>query len=404
MYTNEIDTIKHQLINEYAGYQDKKSLIDNFPKYTRYKNSNEFYFHMTKYLNKFQDPHLKIHNTKSLHPNIRVQLFENHLYIIDSKNQNLPTGTLIKMLGKSTVEEVLNKDKDLLKSSNPERMDWTDVLKKYEYVTTGNQIISILQKDNPNFFDQSYQIEERKTYLYIRFSDFLDHTKISRLIKQNKNLILNANQIIIDVRGNRGGSDLAFFELLPLLINNDITIKNEFPYYHRFTKAYCDERLEVLSEIINQISDSKEIDEYKTFSKLFKDNYDKGLVNINYEQETKVIKGINNALPNVKVLCDFECGSSGESFVEIVQRFTNIEVIGRPTRGMNDYSNVMIINLNDNFILSVPHSKDGRIDTGKSMAKNGISVNYYVPWTPKELNEDVILNIAINQLSNINQN
>lgn len=38
------------------------------------------------------------------------------------------------------------------------------------------------------------------------------------------------------------------------------------------------------------------------------------------------------------------------------------------------------------------------------MAKNGISVNYYVPWTPKELNEDVILNIAINQLSNINQN
>ncbi|MBN4914147.1 hypothetical protein IDG46_30620, partial [Staphylococcus sp. EG-SA-13] len=42
-----------------------------------------------------------------------------------------------------------------------------------------------------------------------------DHLKISNLIDKHKNLLLNAKQIIIDVRGNRGGSDLAYLKLLP---------------------------------------------------------------------------------------------------------------------------------------------------------------------------------------------
>ncbi|WP_239745494.1 S41 family peptidase [Mammaliicoccus sp. F-M27] len=398
MYKKELSLIKHQLINEYAGYEDKKTLIDYFPEHESFKNSNEFYFYMTAYLNKFQDPHLKLHEINGLYPNIRVQYFNDKLYVIDSVNHSLPVGTIIEQLDEHTIDQVLSEDYDLLKSSNPERMEWADVLKKYNNVVVQSNKISILQKDRPNFFEESYQIKDRKNYLYIQFSDFLDHNKISHLIKQHEKNILNANQIIIDVRGNRGGSDLAFLELLPYLTNNVVTIKNEYPYYHRFTKDYCDERLKTLSEIINQIADSQEIQKYKEFSTLFEDNYNKGLVNINKNTQPDTIKGIHNSLPDVKVLCDFECCSSGDSFVETINQFDNIEIIGRPTKGMNDYSNIMVININDQYILSVPHSKDGRVDVGKSMAKTGITVDYYVPWTPKELDEDVILNVALTRI------
>ncbi|MEX6013659.1 S41 family peptidase [Mammaliicoccus sciuri] len=46
-----------------------------------------------------------------------------------------------------------------------------------------------------------------------------------------KTLLLNAKQIIIDVRGNRGGSDLAYLKLLPYLTSESITITDDTPYY-----------------------------------------------------------------------------------------------------------------------------------------------------------------------------
>lgn len=84
---------------------------------------------MTKYLNKFHDPHLKLVDFNGLYPNIRVQLYNDQLYVIDSRNPQIPTGTVIHNLGSYSIDYILENDHDLLKSSNPERMEWSDVLK-----------------------------------------------------------------------------------------------------------------------------------------------------------------------------------------------------------------------------------------------------------------------------------
>lgn len=399
MTLKEFNIIENQLINEYAGYFDKKELITQFPPKISNISEEEFYFYMTKYLNKFHDPHLKLIELNGLYPNIRVQLHNDQLYVIDSRNPQIPTGSVIHNLGSYSINYILENDHDLLKSSNSERMEWSDVLKKYKYIVSDSKEISILQKDKPDFFEQSYIIENKHTYIYLKFTDFIDHLKISNLIDKHKNLLLNAKQIIIDVRGNRGGSDLAYLKLLPYLTSESITITDDTPYYHRFTKAYCDERIHAISELIKQMPDSDDLDEYKSILNLYKDNYDKGLVNINNNPEPDTIKGIQEKCPDVKVLSDFECGSSGDNFVKFAHEFKNIEIIGRPTKGMNDYSNVMFVDINGKYKLSVPHSKDGNVDLGKSMGKTGIPVDYYIPWTPEELEKDIILETAINRFT-----
>ncbi|MCD8789132.1 hypothetical protein K1Y15_08045 [Mammaliicoccus sciuri] len=401
MTLKEFNIIENQLINEYAGYFDKKELITQFPSKLSNINEEEFYFYMTKYLNKFHDPHLKLVDFNGLYPNIRVQLYNDQLYVIDSRNPQIPTGTVIYNLGSYSIDYILENDHDLLKSSNPERMEWSDVLKKYKYIVSDSKEISILQKDKPDFFEQSYIIENKSTYIYIKFTDFIDHLKISNLIDKHKNLLLNAKQIIIDVRGNRGGSDLAYLKLLPYLTSESITITDDTPYYHRFTKSYCDERIHTISELIKQMPDSDDLDEYKSILNLYKDNYDKGFVNINNNPESDTIKGIQEKCPDVKVLADFECGSSGDNFVKFAHEFKNIEIIGRPTKGMNDYSNIMFIDINGKYKLSVPHSKDGNVDLGKSMGKTGIPVDHYISWTPEELEKDIILEIAINRFTSL---
>src|SRR5699024_12377846 len=65
----------------------RSSDLQNFPIFSSFKDNEDFYFSMTSYLNEFYDPHLKIIDKKGPYPNIRVQLYEDKLYVIESKNK-----------------------------------------------------------------------------------------------------------------------------------------------------------------------------------------------------------------------------------------------------------------------------------------------------------------------------
>lgn len=153
MYNQEMTTIKNQLLNEYAGYLDKTKLIQNFPIFSSFKDNEDFYFSMTSYLNEFYDPHLKIIDKKGPYPNIRVQLYEDKLYVIESKNSDLKKGAIIERIGDLSIKEILFSNSDLLKSDNPERMEWTDVLKKYKYIKHNSKEINILSEERINFLN-----------------------------------------------------------------------------------------------------------------------------------------------------------------------------------------------------------------------------------------------------------
>ena len=67
---------------------------------------------------------------------------------------------------------------------------------------------------------------------------------------------------------------------------------------------------------------------------------------------------------------------------------SKVEVVGRPTCGILDYSNCNMVQLGD-FSFVYPTSRDTRIDRGLGMSQKGVPVDHYIPWTPDSIGKDL---------------
>lgn len=102
-----------------------------------------------------------------------------------------------------------------------------------------------------------------------------------------------------------------------------------------------------------------------------------------------------NTPRKIVILSDVFCASSGESFVETAKKSAKVTVIGRPTAGLNDYANLVVIKWQDMFELWYPTSRLSKIDQGNGMTGVGIEPDLYIPWTPEHIFEDVDLKKAL---------
>ncbi|MFP3471091.1 S41 family peptidase, partial [Micrococcus sp. SIMBA_144] len=82
----------------------------------------------------------------------------------------------------------------------------------------GEQASLALRSYEPIPYKAEYSIQElQKDILYMKITDFMNHDAIGELLRHNENKLSTYPFLIIDVRLNRGGSDLAYFDLLPYL-------------------------------------------------------------------------------------------------------------------------------------------------------------------------------------------
>src|SRR5699024_7484912 len=94
--------------------------------------------------------------------------------------------------------------------------------------------------------------------------------------------------------------------------------------------------LKSLQDKTTDISFKESVDNMITF---FQDNSGKGFVSFENGGEFEVE---GSEFPkNIIVLADVYCGSAGDIFVDIASRSAKVAVIGRPTAGLNDYSNLI---------------------------------------------------------------
>lgn len=56
-------------------------------------------------------------------------------------------------------------------------------------------------------------------------------------------------------------------------------------------------------------------------------------------------------------------------FVEVAKKSLKVKVIGRPTAGVNDYSNLAVMEWADTFALYYPTSRLSIIDKGEGMSE-----------------------------------
>ncbi|EJS75895.1 S41 family peptidase [Bacillus cereus] len=368
------------------------------------------------YLLDFKDNHMffkMLFNDQPLNSvGFQVKRYEDQLYITStSQEKRVKKGQSILALDNMKIPELLIKYNKYLNETTYEREKWGYVLSKSSNCTLidedGVTQTITLQKYKQSEYTPIYSLKkENKDTLFITLTDFENAEAINQLIASHKNELDSFPNLIIDVRMNRGGSDDAFFNLLPYLFedkeislfdsSDTMQLNHTERNYHLRMKDFENNDYDSLDELSRLCID--------LFIQDLKKNYKKGFVTFDTSGlpiELQTLKIHGRKTPNkVVILTDVTCGSSGDSFVEAAKKSSKVKVIGRPTASVTDYSNLAVMDWADTFALYYPTSRRSIIDKGKGISGVGIQPHIHIPWTPEHTQEDVDLKLALQILQN----
>ncbi|MGX7108291.1 S41 family peptidase [Facklamia miroungae] len=87
----------------------------------------------------------------------------------------------------------------------------------------------------------------------------------------------------------------------------------------------------------------------------------------------------------IYILTDYDCGSAGDSFVNIARKSDKVTIIGRPTRCIIDVFNVVSVDYEDyTFWYGI-----SRVNKEYFTYGEGYAPDIHIPWTRNHLFEDV---------------
>ncbi|HDR5100739.1 TPA: peptidase, partial [Bacillus anthracis] len=372
----EIVSITH---HDYSGCIDKKGWDDP----TTYLQTIEklekqgeltpvqFTEIVRDYLLDFKDNHMffkMISNNQTLNGvGFQVKRYEDRLYITSTPQEiRVKKGQSILALDNMKVPELLIKYKKYLNENTYEREKWDYVLLKSSNYTlideNGVTKTITLQKYKQSEYTPIYSLKQyNKDTLLITLTDFANIEAINKLLDSHKNELNSFQNLIIDVRLNRGGSDDAFFNLLPYLFED-----KEISLFDSSDTMQLNHTERNFHLRMKEMEDYDSLDELsKLFTNMFiqdlKKNYKKGFVTFDTSGLPKELQSLKihgrKSPSRVVILTDVTCGSSGDSFVEVAKKSLKVKVIGRPTAGLNDYSNLAVMEWADTFALYYPTSR-----------------------------------------------
>ncbi|WP_335429796.1 S41 family peptidase [Bacillus sp. JJ1609] len=203
---------------------------------------------------------------------------------------------------------------------------------------------------------------------------------------------------------NYGGSDASYYRLLPYLMPEEgaeLADKDERMLFN-CTVANAERQLAGLSDQIKHTQDEQAHVFLTAWQREWEKNKGNRFVEFDFAEfiPDTFVRGLPN--PNcVIVLADVFCGSAGDSFVEHCKKSRKVTVIGRPTKGLNDYANLAVKRWEQGLELWYPTSRLSRIDHGLGMTEKGIEPHVLIPWTPNHIETDVDLQEALNLLEKI---
>ncbi|AOM80958.1 hypothetical protein BFS30_22230 [Pedobacter steynii] len=180
---------------------------------------------------------------------------------------------------------------------------------------------------------------------------------ITGLVANNRNLIEDCKNLIIDVRGNSGGTDDAYQILLPYIMSN--SIRNMGVEYLASPTL-----VDGLKKYIKTAGDNKEkeIDMVKRWVGLFEKNMGKF---VNVKDSTfslqKVVPSEKSPV-NVVILTDKKVGSSAESFVMKAKQSKKVKIAGTVTSGGLDYAAARMFDFGcPEYLLQLPTYRSLRL-------------------------------------------
>ncbi|MBS4173526.1 S41 family peptidase [Bacillus sp. FJAT-49736] len=422
MYQEIFQEIVSITQHDYSGCEDKKGW-DNPDVYAKEIESLEVKNELTPtqfvkivqdYLLDFKDHHMSFRhitneNQKQYDSGFKVRRYNDRLYITAVSNETrLEKGFSIVSLENKSIPELLEIHKRRLGENNQERENWDKIIREYSFCEVENlsgakSMMELNQYESSKYIPQYSLKSLDKNIQLMTLTDFDNPDAINRLVESHKEKLDHCKDLIIDVRVNYGGSDSAYYPLLPYIFPEQVTNLNEDG---EIMLTNCSDRnyeLRVKS-FRNSLKDIQDEGTIKVINILLREwekNKGKGFVEFDFSEleEDELIEG-RRSPERVIVLADVTCGSSGDSFVETCKMSNKVTVIGRATAGLNDYSNLAVMSWDGLFELWYPTSRLSRIDEGRGMTEVGVIPHVHIPWTPNHIFEDIDLNVAIDMLKN----
>ncbi|MDP4272270.1 MAG: S41 family peptidase [Bacteroidota bacterium] len=190
------------------------------------------------------------------------------------------------------------------------------------------------ETNNPRKFENLISHDQRDcdSTLYLALPTFTSSYKstITDFLHMNKQRLQNTPNLILDLRGNVGGSDDTFAELIPYLYTNPIVRKG--------VKVYCSQNtIEKYQEQLIE-GDNPFL---KNLTKRMKANVGRF---IPLHETSKLSIKLDTVFlypKHIYIIVDRYCASSAEEFILIAKQSAKAKILGENTAGCLDFSNVM---------------------------------------------------------------
>lgn len=416
MYTEIFDDIISITHNDYSGHLDKKGW-DEPEKYRTWIKRMEdedvldagtFQEIVEDYLLDFKDRHMYFrlkdngkHNTH--HNGFSTRRFDDKLHVTEVTDEDrLETGDALLSLDDVPIRVLVEKHARELFETVAERENWKPIIQRYSSCEVESRDGTVKTMELKQYASQNRKPEFKvdrlnDDVLFMSLPSFGDVKAVEVMLEEYQEQLEAAEKLIIDVRGNGGGSDLAFRNLLPYLFPEGET---SIPLENSIQEFNCTRRnVELTAKVFGQFLENIDDETVKTnLNKYVEDmtkNVGQGFKVL--ENESPAINIQGKAFPKeVVALSDVGCASASEALIELCKESPKAAVIGRPTAGVNDYSNLVIEEWENLFELWYPTSRmAGMNEKDDGEAVSIIHPDIHIPWTPAHITRDVDLEKAL---------
>ena len=234
----------------------------------------------------------------------------------------------------------------------------------------------LLNSDQPFF-----EILDKNTS-YIRIPSFSSQYRhdINKVISDNKEHVMQRENLLIDIRYNGGGSDSSYKPLLPFLYTNPIrTVGVEFLSTPLNNKRMIDF---ITDPSYNLTDDEKKWakDSFDNLSSKLGEFVSLNEMPVDITEYAEVLPKPNN----IAILINHANGSTAEQFLLAAKQSKKVKLFGTTTAGVLDISNMYFVDSpSGNYKLGYSLSKSKRIPH-MTIDEKGIQPDYYIDPTIKE--------------------
>ncbi len=169
------------------------------------------------------------------------------------------------------------------------------------------------------------------------------------------------------------------------------------PTEHLYTEHNCKKRIEFFEQYLEHGVPKSTKDIINKLMDVYKKNMGKGYC-IDENIDEFPFEG-DSFVEKVVILTDELTASSGEMCAYYLSLLPKVAVIGRPTMGIQDYTDICQEVYQDteekSYYFAYPLCRLCALDKGEGVTRKGFPVDEYIPWTPEHLDKDVILERAI---------